>query len=98
MNLITIHGQTYARRAAAREPVFVADQPRQRSAADQPHLGVALLVEYLEPLMPRAAQMASVRLPDGRLTTVAAAHLCPITAVADRRILPRPRRIGVMAR
>lgn len=98
MNLLTLHGRTYARRRAEREPVFVADQPRQSSAYDQAHLGPALLIEYLEPLMPQHERLAYVRLADGRVLDVAAAHLCPATGLAAHRILPRFQRVRLAAR
>lgn len=81
-------GRPYMHRVA-REPVFVAEQPRPSSdPRTTPHLGHALLVAWLDPLCPGHAPHAMVRRPDGRLLQVDASTVFPAENLADRRLGP----------
>jgi hypothetical protein len=82
----------YLHISAGLEPVFVADQPRQTSAADQAHVGFALLSGWLAEPRPGADPRpvyARVRCEDGSLLSVHAGAICPVAGLAARRILPK---------
>jgi hypothetical protein len=86
-------GRLYLHEPGGLEPVFVADQPRQRSAFDQPMTGFALLCGWLAREDARGQlvrQYAQVRREDGTTMPVAAGAVCGIAGLAARRILPRP--------
>jgi hypothetical protein len=88
MTISAINGAYTLR--SAREEVFVADQPGRRPARYAAHTGHALLLGWLDPAGHAGEPLARLRLPDGTLRTVAAAHVCPADGLARRRILPRP--------
>lgn len=80
-------GRSYHWISGGLEPVFVADQIRTSSASGTPHIGQALLVARLEPVLGGEA-MAQVRLASGGLIQVAAARICAATNLAARRLGP----------
>jgi hypothetical protein len=80
-------GRTYEWTSGGLEPVFVAEQVRTSAAHATPHIGHALLVARLEPVM-GGEPMAQVRLPAGGLVQVAAARICAATNLATRRLGP----------
>jgi hypothetical protein len=95
-------GRMYLHISAGLEPVFVAEQPRQSSAADTPHTGFALLSGWLAEPRPGADPrpvFARVRCEDGSLLPVHAGAICPIDGLAAHRILPKrtPRLVAAPA-
>jgi hypothetical protein len=68
--------------------VFVADMPRSSSdPRTTPHLGLATLIAWLEPVEP-GQRLAWVKRPDGRMLPVRESALCDAANVSARRLGP----------
>jgi hypothetical protein len=74
--------------AADSEAVFIRDMPASRPASQAPHIGLATLEAWLNPILPGGTRYAVVRLPSGRSTQVAACHVCAADRVASIRLRP----------